>query len=202
MSTLYILIILSPNPSFSGFWKSPSFSPPLVSVPFLVKPLSWFLCVFPISKCWSHLQDLLYLHPLVKNPPAIPGSGRSPGRGNGNPPQYSCLENPMEWGAWQAIIQRVTKSWTSTRAWRDCPGNVYKTCDIKNQMYSDDSHLMTSDQMSPRSSRVLLLTACSIALLGWQICISNCVWNRTLNSWLLTPAHQISSSHNHLHLRK
>ena len=33
----------------------------------------------------------------------IPGSGRSPGEGNGNPPHYSCLENPMDRGAWQAI---------------------------------------------------------------------------------------------------
>ena len=45
---------------------------------------------------------------VVKNPPAnagnmssIPGSGRSPGEGNGNPLQYSCLENPMDRGAWQ-----------------------------------------------------------------------------------------------------
>ena len=42
----------------------------------------------------------------------IPGSGRSPGAGNGNPLQYSCLENPMDRGAWQAILHRVAKSWT------------------------------------------------------------------------------------------
>ena len=41
----------------------------------------------------------------------IPGSGRSPGGGHGNPLQYSCLENPMDRGAWQATVQRV-KSWT------------------------------------------------------------------------------------------
>ena len=40
---------------------------------------------------------------------SISGSGRSPGRGNGNPLQYSCLENPMDRGAWQAIVHRVTK---------------------------------------------------------------------------------------------
>ena len=47
---------------------------------------------------------------MVKNPPAsagdtglIPGLGRFPGGGNGNPLQYSCLENPMDRGAWQAI---------------------------------------------------------------------------------------------------
>ena len=53
-----------------------------------------------------------------KNPPAnagdvrdvdlIPGSGRSPGEGNGNPLQYSCLENPMERGAWWATVHRIT----------------------------------------------------------------------------------------------
>ena len=42
----------------------------------------------------------------------IPGSGRSPGEGNGKPLQYSCLENPMDRGASQAAVHRVTKSWT------------------------------------------------------------------------------------------
>ena len=42
----------------------------------------------------------------------IPGSGRSSGEGNGNPLQYSCLENPMDGGAWQATVHRVAKSWT------------------------------------------------------------------------------------------
>ena len=58
---------------------------------------------------------------VVKNPPAdvgytrdtgsIPGSRISPGA-HGNPLQYSCLENPMDGDAWQAIVQRVTKSQT------------------------------------------------------------------------------------------
>ena len=54
---------------------------------------------------------------LVKTPPAnagdagsIPGLGRSPGGGNGNPLQYSCLENPMDIGAWRATVHGVTKS--------------------------------------------------------------------------------------------
>ena len=57
---------------------------------------------------------------VVKNPPAnagdirdlgsIPGLGRSPGGGNGNPLQYSCLENPMDREAWQAMVRRVTES--------------------------------------------------------------------------------------------
>ena len=43
---------------------------------------------------------------------SIPGLGRSPGEGNGNPFQYYCLENSMDRGAWQAIVHRVTKSRT------------------------------------------------------------------------------------------
>ena len=57
----------------------------------------------------------------VKNSPAnadlrdvgsIPGSGRSPGGQHGNPLQYSCLENPMDRGAWQATVHGVAKSQT------------------------------------------------------------------------------------------
>ena len=41
----------------------------------------------------------------------IPGSGRSLAEGNGNLLQYSCLENPIDRGAWRATVHRVTKSW-------------------------------------------------------------------------------------------
>jgi len=63
---------------------------------------------------------------VEKNPPAkardaglIPGSGRSPGEGNGYPLQYSCLENSMDIGAWQVTVHGVAKSWTclSTHAY-------------------------------------------------------------------------------------
>ena len=57
---------------------------------------------------------------MVKNPPAnagdkgdsgsIPGSGKSPGGGHGNPLQYSCLENPMDRGAWRATVHGVAES--------------------------------------------------------------------------------------------
>ena len=59
---------------------------------------------------------------VVKNPPAnagdtrdvssIAGLGRSPGAGNGNPLQYSCLGNPVDRGAWRAIVHGVVKSET------------------------------------------------------------------------------------------
>ena len=43
---------------------------------------------------------------------SIPGLGRSPGEGNGNPLQYSCLENPMDGGAWWATVHGIAKSQT------------------------------------------------------------------------------------------
>ena len=48
----------------------------------------------------------------IKDTGSILGSGRSPGGGHGNPLQYSCLENPMDRGAWWAIVHRVAKSQT------------------------------------------------------------------------------------------
>jgi len=80
---------------------------------------------------WGHLPCQVVL--VVKNLPAstgairdmgsIPGSGRSPAGGHGNALQYSCLENPMDWGAWRAMVYRVTKSrtrlkWLSIHAYR------------------------------------------------------------------------------------
>ena len=66
-----------------------------------------------------NLNIISLMAQLVKNPPAnagdirdmslIPGSGRSPGEGNGNPFQYSRLENPMDRGAWWATVNGVTK---------------------------------------------------------------------------------------------
>ena len=57
---------------------------------------------------------------VIKNPPtnagdvrdagSMPGSGRSPGEGNGNPPQYSCLGTSMERGAWRAIVHALKES--------------------------------------------------------------------------------------------
>ena len=48
----------------------------------------------------------------VGDPGSIPGSGRSPGEGNGNPLQYSYLENPMDGRAWKTTVHGVAKSWT------------------------------------------------------------------------------------------
>ena len=70
----------------------------------------------------TRVQSRVGTIPWRRTPPAnagdardlglIPGLGRSPGGGNGNPLQYSCLENPMDRGAWQAAVQGVAKSQT------------------------------------------------------------------------------------------
>ena len=76
---------------------------------------------------------------VVKNPPAnagdlrdaasIPGSGRSPGGGQGSPIQYSCLENPMDRGAWQAAVHRVAQSRTGLKR---LSTQAHSFCDTQN----------------------------------------------------------------------
>ena len=51
----------------------------------------------------------------IRDKGLIPGLGRSPEEGNDNPLQYSCLENPMDRGAWQVTVHRVAKSWTQLK---------------------------------------------------------------------------------------
>ena len=57
----------------------------------------------------------------IKDMVSIPGLGRCPGEGHGNPPQYSCLENPMDRGAWWAAAHRFAQSQTRLKqhnAWQ------------------------------------------------------------------------------------
>ena len=51
----------------------------------------------------------------IRDMGSIPGWGGSPGEGHGNPHQYSCLENPVDGGAWWATVHGVTKSWTQVK---------------------------------------------------------------------------------------
>ena len=84
-----------------------------------LEPL-WFMTLF--CPKWTSQNRTSQVAQVVKTPPAnagdtrdkglIPGSGRSPGGGHGNPLQYSCLENPMDKGTWKATVHGVTKSWT------------------------------------------------------------------------------------------
>jgi len=77
---------------------------------------------------------------VLKNPPAsagdtgsIPGLGRSPGGGNGNPLQYSCLGTPMDRGAWQARVHGVKKEWDATERLNN--NNIGSTCVMIHQAF-------------------------------------------------------------------
>ena len=68
-----------------------------------------------LDQCW--LTDGRVRVPKTLELLPIPGLGRSPGEGNGNPAQFSCLENPMDRGDWQATVHEVTKSQTQLSNW-------------------------------------------------------------------------------------
>jgi len=76
------------------------------------------LCNYNLTtRAYWNLQSLAAqminnLATIQETKSVIPQLGRSPGEGNNSPLQYSCLENFMERGAWQATIHRVAKSWT------------------------------------------------------------------------------------------
>ena len=58
------------------------------------------------------VKNMLVNEGDIRDMGSIPGWGRSPGGGNGNPLQYSCRENPMDRAAWWAAFHQVAKSWT------------------------------------------------------------------------------------------
>ena len=70
------------------------------------------------------------------DPGSIPGSGRSPGEGNGNPPQCSCLEKSMHRGAWLATVHRVQ------RVRYDWAANTFTFTDILNKCYFEGKDLL------------------------------------------------------------
>ena len=93
---------------------------------------------------------------MVKNPPAnagdsslISGSGRSPGGGNGNPLQYSCLGNPMDRGAWRATVHGVAKSWTrlSTHTY----SGTFSSVQFSHSVVSDSVTPWTMARQAPLS---------------------------------------------------
>ena len=83
---------------------------------------AWWATVHGVAKSQTQLSNslsLFFSDSVVQNPLAkagdmglILGLGRSPGEGNGNPLQYSCLGNPRDRGAWQATVHEVVKSRT------------------------------------------------------------------------------------------
>ena len=118
----------------------------------------------------SQHQDIfseysLVLALVVKNLPvnagrlrdvsSIPGWGRSPGGGHGNPLQYSCLQNAMGSGAWQATVYRITKSWTQLKKLHRHTTHV-KVQAYRLWLFFESIHIFV-DSMFPALSLALLL---------------------------------------------
>ena len=81
----------------------------LVGMGLALEPPCYFRWAFQVALV---VKSLLATAGDARDAGLIPGSGRSPGGGHGNPLQYSCLENPMDRGAWWATVHRVVKSRT------------------------------------------------------------------------------------------
>ena len=76
-------------------------------------PISSLICssLLPVQG-FPHGTGAKNLPASAEDAGSVPGLGRSPGEGNGNPLPYSCLENATDRGAWRAIVHGVAKNWT------------------------------------------------------------------------------------------
>ena len=103
------------------------------------------------------LQGASQVAPVIKNSPvnagdirnvgSIPESGRSPGGGHGNPPQYSCWDNPMDRGAWQTV-HRVAKSQTQPKRLSTHTGKPEKSSTVKFSLlpWYNSAHSLSAPQ--------------------------------------------------------
>ena len=97
------------TPKYAGYFR-PNYS--------VNRTMAWFICISVMNFSTGGEIPLVSTGgSVVENLPAnagdlglIPGSGRCPGEGHGNPLQYSCLENPMDRGAWQDTVPGVAES--------------------------------------------------------------------------------------------
>ena len=117
---------------------------------------------------------------VVKKPPAnagdiretdsTPGWERSPGGGHGNAFLYSCLENPMDKGAWQPIVHRVAKSWT----WLKWLNTEYNREETLYQCWVQFSYYVMSNFLQPHDCSTPGLPVCPSTTL--RACSNSCPW--------------------------
>ena len=99
-------------------FKSESFEYRLLLGHFLTSWPHFLICIWHIIIMiggllrWLSGRESACIAGATENAGSIPGSGRSPGGGHVNPLQYSCLENPMDRGTWQATVHRIAESQT------------------------------------------------------------------------------------------
>jgi len=135
---IYIYIYLP------SLWSLPPTAPPSRPLGHHRAP-GWAPCVisnFPLATLSTHGRVYMTFPggSVVKNlstdagdvgsiPESISGLGRSPGRGNGNPFHYSCLENPIDGEAWRPTVHRIAESQTRQRDWaRATDTHIYQCC--------------------------------------------------------------------------
>ena len=85
-------------------------------LPYLAYSCQSLSCLINVSLTVQQVKSLPANTGDIRDANSIPGWGRAPGGGNGSPLQYSCMENPMYWGAWQAPVQRVGHKWATEHA--------------------------------------------------------------------------------------
>ena len=80
----------------------------------------------------------------IRDPGSIPGFGRSPGGGHGNPLQYSCLENPTDRGAWHATVHGIARSQTSLKQFitHHIPVNMDKSYNTDQEKKAERIHMI------------------------------------------------------------
>ena len=110
---------------------------------------------------------------------SVPGLGRSPGGGNGNSLQYSCLKNPTDRGTWRTTVHGVTKSltwlWDSTHA----QGHCALSCSIS------QAHILEDLQIA---SIILSILSVGTLTVGFRIQHTECSWHlHLLNRWMELP---------------
>ena len=99
----------------------------------------------------------------ARDPGSIPGLGRSPGEGNGNPLQYGCLENPMDGGAWRATVHGVAKSQTRLHCYTTCdPMDAARQASLSITIFRSLLKLMSIESEMPSNHLIL---CCPLLLL-------------------------------------
>ena len=104
---------------------------------------------------------------------SVPGLGRSPGDGNSNPLQYSCLNNYMDRGAWQAIVHGVAKSWTwLTLSWASLVAEMVKNLPVMKETWAQS--LGWEDPLEEGM-------ATHSRILAWTIPLDRGAWRATVH---------------------
>ena len=201
------------NFSLLSFFLHPSLFPPPLKQPLWFEFSMYLLvvCVLvkrALFKCMYFSSWASKVVPAVENLPAKAGdlrdsssifeSGRSPVGGRGNPLQYSCLENPIDRGAWQVTVHRVAKSWTQLK-WLSTHKSTFQMllCYISLSVYYFFTHHCKFIHIIRRSLGLFILLLSSPWHIPTICCLSNLHW--CISRLPPTASHYKQHRKEHLH---